>query len=500
MSVKKNVISNYFGQVYVSLIGIAVFPLYLKYLGAEAYGLVGFFIVLQAWLQLLDIGLSPTLARQIAYTRGSKVDFRLFIKQLRSIEIIIVSLAGVSAYFIYSLRNWIATDWLEVVTLNLDELAYAITLIGITIGLRWLTLLYKSGLIGLERQVWLNVINIIFTSFRFIGALALMHYYSTSYVLFFEFQLFVSFFELLVFSRKLYSCLPKVEKIKVRIYSSELKLILPFTFGLGITSGVWVFMTQLDKLLLTNILPLSEYGYFTIVAVISSGLMQLAAPVGNALMPRMTFLLAENRENEMLSLYKNATQVMACVVIPLSAFIALFAHDVLYVWTGDMLAAEWGAPILLWYALGSGLVSLVSFQYYLQYAHGKLKLFVRINLGTAIVFIPLVVAVAYSYGPIGTGLAWFGLNLVGLLFLSFIVHRTFAPGLHIGWLARDVVPIVFTTLLGLSLAQYLNRSFDLLASFDRLSDAISLIGLGLLVFLFAISGSSFLRAKLSKIV
>ena len=31
-------------------------PLYIKYMGAEAYGLVGFFTMLQAWFGLLDMG------------------------------------------------------------------------------------------------------------------------------------------------------------------------------------------------------------------------------------------------------------------------------------------------------------------------------------------------------------------------------------------------------------------------------------------------------------
>lgn len=66
MSVKSNTIANYIGQIYMMLIGIVVTPLYLQHLGAEAYGLVGFFALMQAWMNLLDLGLSPTLGRQAA--------------------------------------------------------------------------------------------------------------------------------------------------------------------------------------------------------------------------------------------------------------------------------------------------------------------------------------------------------------------------------------------------------------------------------------------------
>ena len=64
ISLKKNTIANYIGQFYTIFIGIFMLPFYLEYLGAEAYGLVGFFTMLMSWMVLLDLGLSATLARE----------------------------------------------------------------------------------------------------------------------------------------------------------------------------------------------------------------------------------------------------------------------------------------------------------------------------------------------------------------------------------------------------------------------------------------------------
>jgi len=63
MLLKRNTIANFIGLGYTTVIGIVIFPLYLQYLGAEAFGLVGFFTVLQAWMQLLDMGMSPLCYR-----------------------------------------------------------------------------------------------------------------------------------------------------------------------------------------------------------------------------------------------------------------------------------------------------------------------------------------------------------------------------------------------------------------------------------------------------
>ncbi len=42
ISLKKNTIANYIGQFYNMFIGIAILPAYMIYLGAEAFGLIGF--------------------------------------------------------------------------------------------------------------------------------------------------------------------------------------------------------------------------------------------------------------------------------------------------------------------------------------------------------------------------------------------------------------------------------------------------------------------------
>ena len=63
---KKILLANYFGQGWSALMGIAFLPLIIKSIGAEAYGLVGVYAMLQAWFALLDMGITPTLNREMA--------------------------------------------------------------------------------------------------------------------------------------------------------------------------------------------------------------------------------------------------------------------------------------------------------------------------------------------------------------------------------------------------------------------------------------------------
>ena len=110
MGLRRNIVASYAGQGYVTLLSIAALPFYLRALGAEAYGLVGFFSMLQAWFMLLDIGLTPTLSRETARFHGgalSAVDYRGFVRVLDSTHLAIADLGGNNR--IDSMRNIVDT-------------------------------------------------------------------------------------------------------------------------------------------------------------------------------------------------------------------------------------------------------------------------------------------------------------------------------------------------------------------------------------------------------
>ena len=108
LSVIRNTTLSYAGQAYALLVGILIMPFYLGHLGAEAYGLIGFFSVMQAWLQLLDAGMSPSLVRAVAHQQSLPTEERNAGHLLRSFEIIFVPLAVLCCVVIYAASPWIA--------------------------------------------------------------------------------------------------------------------------------------------------------------------------------------------------------------------------------------------------------------------------------------------------------------------------------------------------------------------------------------------------------
>ncbi len=441
---RRNSIANYIGQFYVIFIGILMLPLYLKYLGAETYGLIGFFTILQAWLGLLDVGLSPTLTREAARLKHSNAGLIKLKKILRSIEAIFTVIAVIIFLSIWAFSEWIARNWLQVHELSFHEVAYCITLMGFIISIRWVVGLYKGCINGLEYQVWLNSYGVVINTLRFVGAYFLVKYLSQTPSTFFEYQATIALIEFVVIAVKLYGLLPTSSNI-VKPSFREVKEILPYALNMTYLTILWVVFTQLDKLMLSHYIPLRDYAYYAIVVAVSGALLQLSSPLMQAIMPRMVALYSQGQEKEMLTLYRKATQFISVLMFSVCGMVAVFGSELLYLWTESREAANWGGPILFWYALGNCIMSISAFQYYLQVVHGDLKYHVRFNVAFILLALPIIYLSVLWYGAMGAAIAWFGLQLVAFIYWPAFIHHRFAPGMHCDWLLKDVLPLFITS-------------------------------------------------------
>lgn len=442
LSIKHNLIANYASQFYVMGIGVVMAPVYLSYMGQEAYGLIGFFTVMSAWFQLLDIGLTPTLTRETARFRGGAITIDTLRSLLRALELIFgaVSMAAGAAMVLWS--GWIAVHWLKVEHLPVSSVALSITLMGITVPLRWIAGLYRGVVNGFERQVWLGGYNTIIATFRFVGVLAVFKTIGATPENFFAYQLILAAVELGGLAIITYSLVRRDSRSRGRFSWGPLLANLSFSLTIAFTATVWLLIMQTDRLVLSKLLTLSAYGSFSIAIVAAATVTALGAALGQAVLPRLTKFAAENDTPATASLYHAATQVTCVVAAPVVAILTFFAEPVLAAWTGRVGIADQAAPILRLYVIGNGVASLYAFPYFLQYAKGNLKLHLIANTVQVLFLVPLIIVAAKYYGPIGTGTVWAVSNVLYFLIYAPLVHARFFPGIHARWIIRDILAII----------------------------------------------------------
>ena len=171
---RDNVLASYAGHAWIALMGFAFVPAYLRQLGAERFGMVAFMLSLQSISMLLDFGVSVFLGRELAQRAHDPARRGSIPRLIRSFEWLVWPTAVMIALAIFAGSGPISTHWLKLDQLGAVEADRAIKLIGLAVALLWPTSFYTAALAGLERQLRLNALAIVFATLRFGGALLVL--------------------------------------------------------------------------------------------------------------------------------------------------------------------------------------------------------------------------------------------------------------------------------------------------------------------------------------
>lgn len=422
MSLKKNVIANYLGQGWAAGMGLAFIPIYIQYLGMEAYGLIGIFAVMQAWLTLLDMGMTPTLNREMARFSAGAHTSQSIHDLLRSLEIICISIAIVIALTIWSVSSYLASDWLKVDKLPVNEVAQAISIIALVLALRFVEGVYRGSLFGLQRQVFYNVASATFATMRHGGVVILLAFVSPTVKAFFLWQAAVSLITILIFSSAVRRALP-IMAVSPKFKLKAIAEIWKFASGVMLVTFLAILLTQVDKVLLSKLLSLESFGYYTLAATLAGVLYMIVGPITTAFYPRLVELYTNKNQSLLVSTYHQGAQLVTVLTATPVVMLSFFPKELIFVWSGNVVLAESVAPILSVIVLGVYLNGLMHMPGQLQLAHGWVSLGVKTNLLAVVILVPALFWVVPRYGAIGAAWVWVVLNASYVLFAIQFMHQ-----------------------------------------------------------------------------
>jgi O-antigen/teichoic acid export membrane protein len=461
-SLRLSVTANYASQLYTTLISILLIPLYLRMMGAEAYGLIAFFSMLQYWFVVLDLGLTLTIARESARYFGGALPPLDYRRLYRALSLLFVAVAVAGGGALVALSPFIAKHWLKLRELPVDDIILALQIMGLSVAMRWMGGLYRGVATGAERFVWLSGFNAFIATLRFAAVFASMALWGYTPKVFFLHQMAVAAMELgilYIVARRLVPR-PAMGDPPTGWSFAPIAMRLRFSLAIAFTSAVWIIVTQVDKLILSGVLTLADYGFFMLAVLVASGITTATGPIGTALMPRLARLHAEGNHTEIVRLYHRFAQLVGVVAVSLTVILACCAESLLFAWTGDRELSRAAAPILRLYAIGNGLLAMSAFPFYIQYARGNLRYHLIGNFGLIALLIPGIVFAALHFGGIGVGWVWVGMNVLYLFGWVAFVHGRLEPGLHADWIRRNVLTILVpTSLVGVAVAVLHHEEF-----------------------------------------
>ena len=451
---RQNILANIIARGW-GVISVYLFvPLYLKFLGIEAYGLVGFYSTLLSVLAFADMGFTATLNREMArlsVRRDSATEMR---DLLRTYESTYLCTSSVLAVIVWALAPVIAGYWLRSKVLQPHEMAAAIRLMGVAIAFQLPSGLYIGGLMGLQRQVRANSVQIVWGVFRGFGAALVLWFFSPTIFAFALWQLISNAAYCLVARLSLWHALPSSPGQSQPLFRWQVfRNTWRYAAGMAGMAVVSTLLTQTDKLAVSKMLSLEMLGYYTIAGALASVPLMLASPIASAVFPRLTGLVTSEDSNGLTRLYHRACALVAVGTIPAGITVALYAGDLIRAWTDSATIAQRAGPVASLLLGGQLMQAILVVPFYLALAHGNVSLNLKIGIASIVLITPALIFLIIKYGIVGAGFSWLVMNLCTLPPYVYFLHRRFLPGELQKWVLRDVLRPLLAALPTILLAR-----------------------------------------------
>jgi len=306
---------------------------------------------------------------------------------------------------------------------------------------------YLAALNGLQRQGLANLVQVGGMVARGAATVAALHLVAPTLIVFFVTQLVLFYIEVAVLATALRRSLPVVAR-RGRVRPAVIRPVAAFSAGLAGTMLLGLALTSMDQVVLSALLPLAEFGYYTLAVAAAAALGQVVRPVTTAVYPRFSQLFERGDVRRAAEDYHFFSQLVAIVVLPLGALLIFFPGDVLALWTRDSELVRQAAMVLSLRTLGTLLNALMHVPHVVQLAFGWSTLGAGVNAVAFLVMAPVIVGLSVLWGGPGAALAWTILNLGVLLVAMARMHRRVLPGELARWYGHLLLPAVAVAAVG----------------------------------------------------
>lgn len=433
-SVRNNITANLASKILSVLVSLACVPIFIRVLGIGGYGLIGIWATLEALANLLDLGLSPTMTREMALLSAPGAEGQQARDLARTLEVIYWGLALLIGGVVVAGAPMIATHWIKSGEISPAQTRAAVMMIGILIACRWPLTFYSGGLVGLERQVMLAWVTTGAACVSSIGAVMVLLWVSPTVTAFFTWQIGVNFTQTVLLTLLLWKCMPG--GMAPRIDFGLLRCIGRFAGG---TTGIAILamvLTDLDKIVVSKRCSLEIFGYYTLAWRIAGVFSLISISIFRALYPALC-RLATGDQKRLADFYHHSCQLMSVLVIPAATVVVLFGRQIVFAWTGDAVLAAKVYPMAALLTAGTALNCLVVVPFALQLAYGWTALALYTNLASVLVSVPLLLVFTSWFGPVGAAAVWLLVNFSYLFTHIPLTHRRLLRGEQRNWYLSD---------------------------------------------------------------
>jgi O-antigen/teichoic acid export membrane protein len=397
-------------------------------------------------LQVLDLGLSPTMTRELAScsVHPQKADEARDL--VRTLEIIYWFIGVFIGTAILATSTWLTAHWIKAGAIPIRSVKQAVMLMAVLAFFQWPISFYQGGLIGLRQQVLLNLLKIGASTVSNGGGVLILWLVSPTIQSFLFWQTGISAMNVTALTFFLWRKLPRSGRA-ARFDLMMARNVRHFAAGMTGIAIISLVLTQADKLLVSKLFNLRTFGYYALAWSVASGPLIVAGCVFNVIFPRMSALVSAGKKDLISESYHQGSQLMAVLILPIATVVTVFSFQILHLWTGNVETAANAAPALSMLMIGSAINAVLYLPYALQLAFGWTRLPLIAGLISICILVPLMFPMAKHFGLVGAASIWAILNVLNMLIAVPVMHQKLLS--HHGWrYFRDIsLPLLGTVVV-----------------------------------------------------
>ena len=457
-------------------------PIYIKFLGIESYGLIGFFVLMQSLLMVLEFGFPLSLNRAIAKLRSKKIDINEISGTLKSFEYLFIFIAIVVLCIVGIPLSIFHNSFINPESLTSSIVSVSVFLIILQISLRFPIIIYQAALTGFEKIVDLNILMIIFSTLRLAGSAVALAKFNFEIVSFFTFQVIVVFVELFVTRFYCWSIsnLRKRINFDFKFIISQKKFILT-AFSISI---VGIILSQIDKMIIVSNLSLQSFGEYSVMVLFGSAIIALGNPIGSVSFPAFSRLSESSQEDALVNKLGEYMPIASLILLPIGFFLIFFCDEVLRFYLEKPLSQEIVKlfPIYLLGAMFAAFIPLFN-GFLLSSNNSRDALYIL--LINSIIYIPGLILLVKVFGVYGATYTFCIIQF--LILVSFILRSGFIYGFNLllkKLIYLFLIPLFFVFFTTYSFKQIYISFFKNNMAIDILYMLLGLVITQLLAFIF----------------
>ncbi len=393
---------NVFGKGLPLVAVVLGVPYLLNQLGDERFGLLSLVLAILAYANALNLGLGKAITHRVA---GSIANGTRAIILARSVWS--ATPVQIVAGFLGAAMLWLvapaAVDAMSFSAVYHEEAVHALQLLGVVFPI----ILVGTSFRGLlEAEGRFDLVNLVLAPVGIcqysLPVLAVALGYGIPTIV-----LFLIGCQCVAVGAFAAICVRRYPELRARPRASvgDLKALLTFGGWIAVSDLVFPMFTYLDRFLVAALAGVARLPVYVIPHEIVNRLWLLPSGIASAVFPVASAIDRRTGRDELAGLYGQSLRLMVLAVVPVSALLALFSHDLLALWISPSFADD-AAPLLRILSIGFVINAMSMLASALLQGQGMPRLRATIHLIEIPGFLLAAVLLIPAFGVIGAAWAW----------------------------------------------------------------------------------------------